>query len=232
MTRVSGERALVIHARPYRETSAIVSLLTPGHGRVAVVARGVRGSKRGNVLQPFNRVQVSWTGRGSMYTLTGCDLIRHAWLSGNSLAAGFYVLELLSRLLPEHETMPSVYAASCWALEHLETGQPPADVVLREFEKLLLEELGYGLDFSRDADSGEPVVADRHYALHLDSGFVAIEGAGRGYPGAALLEIAAAGYVTREARVAAKKIFRQALQPLLGNRPLASRRLLTRRRAG
>lgn len=232
MTRVSGEGALVIHARPYRETSAIVSLLTPGYGRVAVVARGARGGKRGNVLQPFNRVQVSWTGRGSMYTLTGCDLIRHAWLSGNSLAAGFYVLELLSRLLPEHETMPSVYAAACWALDNLEAGQPPTDVVLREFEKLLLEDLGYGLDFSRDADSGEPVRADRQYALHLDSGFVAIDGAGRGYPGATLLAIAAAGYESREARVAAKKIFRQALQPLLGNRPLVSRRLLIRRRAG
>lgn len=232
MTRVSGEGALVIHARPYRETSAIVSLLTPGHGRVAVVARGARGGKRGNVLQPFNRVQVSWTGRGSMYTLTGCDLVQHAWLSGNSLAAGFYVLELLSRLLPEHETMPSVYAAACWSLDHLEAGQLPTDVILREFEKLLLEELGYGLDFSRDADSGEPVRADRQYALHLDSGFVAIDGAGRGYPGAVLLDIAAAAYASREARLAAKKIFRQALQPLLGNRPLASRRLLTRRRAG
>jgi DNA repair protein RecO (recombination protein O) len=231
MTRVNGEQALVLHARPYRETSAIVSLMTADHGRVAVVARGVRGSKRGNVLQPFNRVRTSWTGRGSLYTLTGCELVRHAWLSGNPLAAGFYVLELVTRLLPEHETMPAVFVAACWALERLESNDEPADLVLREFEKLLLEELGYGLDFSRDADSGAPIQADARYALHADSGFVLSAGDGRGYSGRALLDIAASTYDARETRLAAKKIFRAALRPLLGNRPLASRRLLTRRRA-
>jgi DNA repair protein RecO (recombination protein O) len=231
MTRVNGEQALVLHARPYRETSAIVSLLTAAHGRVAVVARGVRGNKRGNVLQPFNRVRVNWTGRGSLYTLTGSELTRHAWLSGNPLAAGFYVLELVTRLLPEHETMPAVFAAACWALESLESGHEPADVVLREFEKLLLEELGYGLDFTRDADSGKPIDGDARYVLHADSGFVLSAGAGRGYSGRALLDIAASRYESRESRIAAKKIFRAALRPLLGARPLASRRLLTRRRA-
>jgi DNA repair protein RecO (recombination protein O) len=230
MTRVTGEPALVLHVRPYRETSAIVSLLTAGHGRVPVVARGVRGSKRGNVLQPFNRLQVSWTGRSSLFTLTGCDLVRHAWLSGNALAAGFYVLELVSRLLPEHESMPRVFAGACVALEHLEGGETPTDVVLRTFEKLLLEELGYGLDFHRDADSGEFIRPTGDYVLYMDAGFVAVTG-GRGYPGQVLLEIAEERYHSRAARVAAKKIFRQALKALLGPRPLASRRLLTRRRA-
>lgn len=231
MTRVNGEQALVLHARPYRETSAIVSLMTAAHGRVAVVARGVRGSRRGNVLQPFNRVCASWTGRGSLYTLTGCELVRHAWLSGNPLAAGFYVLELITRLLPEHEAMPAVFVAACWALERLESNDQAVDLVLREFEKLLLEELGYGLDFTRDADSGELVRPDARYALHPDSGFVLSPGEGRGFTGRALLDIAASSYDSRESRLAAKKIFRAALRPLLGSRPLASRRLLTRRRA-
>jgi DNA repair protein RecO (recombination protein O) len=231
MTRVAGEPALVLHARPYRESSAIVSLLTASHGRVAVVARGVRGGKRGNVLQPFNRVRVSWSGRSSLQTLTGCELVRHAWLTGNALAAGFYVLELVTRLIPERESVPRIFTGACWALEHLEESSPPLDVVLRIFEKRLLEELGYGLDFGRDADTGESIRAERAYVLHSDSGFVATEDEGRGFSGAVLAEIAADAYHTRAARVAARRIFRRALRPLLGDRPVVSRRLLKRERA-
>lgn len=229
MTRVTDETALVLHARPYRESSAIVSLLTARHGRLAVVARGVRSSKRGNVLQPFNRVRVGWTGRGPLHTLTRCDLTRHAWLSGNALASGFYVLELITRLLQEHESMPGVFTGSCWVLERLEAGDAP-DVVLRAFEKLLLEELGYGLDFTRDAQTGETIAPEQRYAMQPDAGFVAVSG-DRGYSGAVLMDIAAARFQERAARVAARKIFRQALAPLLGPRPLASRRLLKRVRA-
>ena len=230
MTRINGEPALVLHSRPYRESSAIVSLLTPAHGRVPVVARGVRGGKRGNVLQPFNRVRVSWTGRGGLYTLTGCELDRHAWLTGNALASGFYVLELVTRLLPERESAPGVFAGACWALQHLESGDAPLDVVLRVFEKRLLEELGYGLDFASDAESGEAIRADRRYVLHAEAGFVATA-AGKGYSGAVLSGIAADTYGDRATRVAARRIFAQALRPLLGERPVASRRLLRRYRA-
>ncbi len=231
MTRVSGESALVLHTRPYRETSAIVSLLTSGHGRVAVVARGARGGRRGNVLQPFNRVRVGWSGRGSLHTLTACDLTRHAWLTGNALASGFYVVELLSRLLPEHEDVPAIYHAACWSLEHLEDADLPMDVVLRAFEKRLLEELGYGLDFLTDAASGEPIRVDGRYELQTERGFVATSGTDRGFAGAVLTDIAADRYQDRLTRVAARKIFRQMLRPLLGDRPLSSRRLLRRQRA-
>ena len=231
MTRVVGEEALVLHARPYRESSAIVSFLTAGHGRVPLVARGVRGGKRGNVLQPFNVVRVGWGGRGNLQTLSGCELIRHAWMTGNTLASGFYVLELVTRLLPERESVPRVYAGACWTLEHLQAGSPPADVVLRVFERRLLEELGYGLDFTRDAASGEPIAVERTYSLQPDSGFVVSPPGARGYLGAVLAEIGSDAYDSRAARVAARRIFREALRPLLGNRPLTSRRLLRRERA-
>lgn len=230
MTRVADEAALVLHARPYRETSAIVSLLTAGHGRIAVVARGARGNRRGNWLQPFNRVRASWSGRGGLATLTGCELTRHAWLVGNSLASGFYVAELVSRLLPEHESAPGIFTAACWVLERLEAGDAP-EVVLRVFERRLLEELGYGLDFARDAETGAALQPDRSYVLHPGAGFVAAPMSGRGFSGGVLADIGAERYHSRAARVAARKIFRQSLSPLLGPRPLTSRRLLTGKRA-
>jgi len=229
MTRVVDELALVLHSRPYRETSAIVSLLSAAHGRVAVVARGVRGGKRGNVLQPFNQVRVSWSGRGTLHTLTGCELTHHAGLTGNSLASGFYVIELVSRLIPEHEGVPGVFTAACWVLQRLEVGDAP-EVVLRVFEKRLLEELGYGLDFTCDAETGEPLDAGGRYLLVPEAGFVATGSDNRGYAGAVLLDIGAARFQSRTVRVAAKRIFREALRPLLGPKPLSSRRLLLRTR--
>lgn len=228
MTRVSGEPALVLHVRPYRETSAIVSLLTAGHGRIAAVARGARGGRRGSVLQPFNQVRVGFTGRGGLLTLTASELTRHAWLAGDALACAFYVAEVVSRVLTEHDSHPRLFAATCVTLECLQQGDPPPDVALRRFERLLLEELGYGLDFRQDADSGDPIEPDRDYLLYADSGFVATA-AGRGYRGSVLAEIDADRYESRAARVAARRIFGLALKPLLGHRPLASRRLLTRR---
>jgi len=205
-----------------------VSLLTLHHGRVAVVARGTRG-KRGNPLQPFNRIRASWQGRGNLGTLVGAEADAHLWLTGDALTAGFYVLELINRLLGERESAPRVYAGACWALECLQEGMPEAELVLRQFEQLLLSELGYGLDFVRDAGTGEPVDPEAHYWFDPRSGFVRAPSAATStYSGRALLDIAAADYASRAARVAAKRIARLALGTLLGPKPLASRKLLLR----
>jgi DNA repair protein RecO (recombination protein O) len=228
MSRVTGEPALVVHVRPYRETSAIVTLLTLQHGRVAVVARGARG-KRGNPLQPFNRIRASWQGRGNLVTLVGAETEAHLWLTGDALTAGLYVLELINRLLGERESAPRIFAAACWALEALRDGVPDTEVVLRQFEQLLLRELGYGLDFTRDAGSGAAIEADAHYWFDPASGFLRAPAATSAtYSGAALLDIAAADYGSRASRVTAKRVARRALGTLLGARPLASRKLVLR----
>lgn len=228
MNKVVGEPALVLHVRPYRESSAIVTLLTLHHGRVAVVARGTRG-RRGNPLQPFNRIRATWQGRGTLGTLVGIEPDVHLWLTGAALTAGFYVLELINRLLGERESAPRIYAGVCWALECLRDGNPDAEIVLRQFEQLLLRELGYGLEFTRDAGSGEPIDPDAHYWFDPQSGFQRAPAAGAStHAGAALLAIAAVDYESRAARVSAKRISRRALGSLLGPRPLASRKLVLR----
>jgi DNA repair protein RecO (recombination protein O) len=228
MSRVVGEPALVLHVRPYRETSALVTLLTLEHGRVVVVARGTRG-KRGNPLQPFNRIRASWHGRGALGTLTGAEPETHLWLTGATLTAGFYVLELVNRLLGERESAPRVFAATCWVLDRLHEGGHDVEVVLRQYEQLLLRELGYALDFTRDGGSGAPIEADAHYWFDPHTGFVRAPAAARAtYAGSTLLRIAAADYESRAARVTAKRISRRAIGNLLGARPLASRKLVLR----
>ncbi|MEE8077888.1 MAG: DNA repair protein RecO [Pseudomonadales bacterium] len=224
MTRVVDEPCVVLHTRPYRENSMIVSLFCPGHGKVGAVARGVRGNRRGRILQPFANLQVSWVGKSSLVTLTGFEVAKQVWLKADRLAAGFYVTELVSRLVGERESLPRLYAAVVWAFDSLGESSLDMEFILRSFEKLLLEELGYGLDFSRDAVSGQAVIADQYYSMDPAVGF---QQSSQGlYSGSALLGIHAESFSDRSVKRAAKRIFRQALAVLLGPKPLMSRRLL------
>ena len=229
-SRVSGEQGIVLHTRPYRETSLIVSVFTLHHGRITAVAKGARGPRKSNDLQPFNNVILAWAGRGAMVTLTGCESRTHPWLKGDAMAAAFYVVELVTRLVGEHDSLPRVYTALAWAIDCLQAGQPDMHAVLRSFEKLLIQELGYGLDFTRDAATGEHVNAEHSYRLDLDHGFVRdfSQPAADRFAGRALLDIAADDFGALATRRAAKEIFRRSLTPLLGAKPLVSRRMLFR----
>ncbi len=222
MTRVTQEPAIVLHTRPYRETSLIVQLLTPNHGRVAAVVRGIRRTRRGHSVQPFNVLQVSWSGRTSLVTLTHFESIESRWLTGNALAAAYYVTELVVRLTREWEPHAHLFGSVGWVLGVLQASDD-LEPALREFERHLLEELGYGLDFVRDA-SAVPIQADGRYRLDEQSGFIA-SASGEGYSGRALLEIGTDCYEDPDTRRAAKRIFRSALRVHLGPKQLLSRRL-------
>ncbi len=235
--RAVSQDAFVLHVRPYRETSAIAELMTLEHGRVSVVARGVRGRKRkgAETLMPFARLLVGWTGRGQLRTLTSQEWIEHHWLVGKSLYAGLYVNELMLRLLRSddpHAQLFHGYALTVSELAGQVSIEAPIEVLiekrLRCFEKLLLKECGYELVFDRDADTGERVLAQAQYFLEPDFGFRRVS-AGKdtasGYRGAALLAIAADQFDEAEVRRVAKRIMREALAPHLGDRPLHSRAL-------
>ena len=217
--RVTDEPGIVLHARPYRETSLILSVLTLNHGRMGIVARGARGSKRGRSIQPFCKVRLGWSGRSGLVTLTGYEVDNQYWFRGNALASAFYLAELISRLVDEREAHPRLYGGLDWALQRIQDS--PA-LVLRSFEKLLLEELGYGLDFQRDLD-GRPLQAGRRYRLLVDRGFVAAED---GHEGRLLLQVGQENFEDPAVRRIARALFREALATRLGPKPLHSRRLL------
>ncbi|MCZ6620271.1 MAG: DNA repair protein RecO [Gammaproteobacteria bacterium] len=233
MSRVTDEPALVLHTRPYGESSLIATLLTLHHGRVSALAKGVRRTRRGHALQALARLRTSWSGRSSLVTLTRFESASQTWLKGDAMAAGFYVAELINRLIHERESLPRLFTGACWAIDRLNDGAIELEEVLRSFEKLLLEELGYGLDFAHDAQTGAPIVASRNYRLEPEQGFVH-ESEEDAYSGSTLLEIAAGNFSNLLSRRAGKRIFRTCLAPHLGHKPLVSRRLLgkNRTRAG
>ena len=100
--RYTNIDALVLHVRPYRESSALVDLYTKQHGKVHAVMRGVRGNKaakQGSGAQPFNRAVVSLSGRGQLLTVTQFEAMQHFMLAGKTLHAGLYLLEVISKRL-------------------------------------------------------------------------------------------------------------------------------------
>lgn len=233
--RVELQPAYILHTRPYRDTSLIVDFLTPEFGRVSAVARGVRqrkGHKR-QLLNPFSRLLVSWQGRADLKLLTSFESDNHyVQLHGNYLYSGFYLNELLVRLLPEmdsHNALFLDYEISLHALSHAGALEPfTLEPVLRKFEFHLLAELGYGVDFTHDARSLLPINPTGFYDCNIQEGFFACEAltpAQQLIKGEVLLAIAADDYREVETRIVAKRLTRLMLKPLLGARPLKSREL-------
>lgn len=228
--RVELQPAYILHTRPYRDTSLIVDFLTLEFGRVSAVARGVRqrkGNKR-QLLSPFSRLLVSWQGRTDLKLLTSFESDHHyVQLHGNYLYSGFYLNELLVRLLPEmdsHNALFLDYEVSLRALSNAEALEP----LLRRFEFHLLAELGYAVDFTHDARSYLPIDPAGIYVCDIHEGFFAAlpaTPAQQLIKGECLLAIAADDYCDAETRIIAKRLTRMMLKPLLGARPLKSREL-------
>ncbi len=228
--RIQLAAGYLLHQRPYRETSALLELFTETHGRIGLVARGVRSARsrqRGD-LQPFRPLRLSWSGRGDLGTLTavesdGADTL----LQGRVLYSGFYLNELLMRLLTRHDPHPLLYRYYRDCLRRLSAGEP-LEQTLRLFEIRLLQEAGYGLQLETEVDSGETVQADALYDYHLESGPSRLDSAsatGFVFSGASLLAIAR-GDLTEPAVVHdAKRLLRAALKLYLGDKPLKSREL-------
>lgn len=192
--RVLAQPAYVLHARPWRETSLIVELLTRDHGRVGVVARGVQGAKRHPLraaLQPLQHVRADFLPRGELARLLQAEAIDAApRLAGEPLMASFYVSELLVRLVPRQDPSPELYER----YGELRAALADADGLawqLRRFERDLLEVLGYGLPLD-EAEDGEAIDPAARYRLDAERGAIRDRSHSPGSTsGAALLALAA-----------------------------------------
>src|SRR5882762_4720668 len=174
--RADHEPGYVLHTYPYKETSLIVEAFTRRHGRVALLARGARrprSAMRG-VLLAFQPLRLGWSGSAELATLITAEWgggLQPAFrpLAGRALMCGFYLNELILRLLPREDPHEALFDAYGDALARLSAGDAfPA--VLRSFEKRLLAELGYAPVFDRDASTGGPIEAAGSYVYEPDRG--------------------------------------------------------------
>ncbi len=228
--RVNLEPVFVLHSHAYSNSSLIIELLTYKHGRMAAVARSARGPKsryRGK-LQLFTPLLASWIGRGELKTLGNLELSGRAYqLDGDVLLCGFYLNELLMRLLQRVDPYPNLFTLYQDTLNALEQGEN-LPKTLRIFEKRLLQALGYGLSLVHDADSHEPIDSKKHYQYLPERGFVcsAQDNSGLILPGSSLLALEQEDFSDSTSLQDAKKLLRCVLARHLGSKPLKSRELL------
>ncbi len=216
--------AWILHTRPYRETSLLVDALTLDTGRVAFIARGVRGARAQGLraaLQPFQPLRLALAGRGELPTLAATEVhAAPARLSGRALLSAFYLNELLIRLLPRLEPSAALFWRYGATLEALAAGSAPG-WPLRRFERDLLVVLGHAPRFDLEADDGPAVDPAGRYRLAPERGPLRVaEGDRSAVSGAALLALAGDDDAPEPMALELRRVMRPILATLLGGREL------------
>jgi DNA repair protein RecO (recombination protein O) len=195
--RVSHEPAYVLHRYDWSESSLILEVFTRHHGRIALVAKGAKrpSSNFRPVLLPLQPLQLNYGGDAEIRTLKGAEWMGgHVMPTGEALLSGYYVNELLLRLLARddaHEALFDAYAGVVQVLASDHAGAQAATqaAALRAFELLLLREVGLLPSLDAQTLTLEPLVADA-----LQPGAEAglrLAGDGRGRAGRRRLAVAA-----------------------------------------
>lgn len=165
--RIAAQPGFVLHSYPYKETSLIIDVFSREYGRVALVAKGAKRphSKLRGVLQTFQPLSFSWVGKSEVKTLTAAE-----WVSGllplekSALLCGFYLNELLVKLIAREDPHPALFDHYVATLNRLAHGEA-APIVLRQFERALLKETGVAGDWTVTAHDGQPVDPVSQYVV-------------------------------------------------------------------
>jgi DNA repair protein RecO (recombination protein O) len=228
MQRVWLAPAYVLHQYAYRDTSRIVEVFTSEHGRRTLFARGANGPKstlRG-VLRPFQRMLVSWSGKGEACQLSTAEIDGPVTnLSPERLMSGFYLNELLLKLTERCDPHPEIFLSYASCIQGLCAGDVE-EPTLRRFEKRLLNDLGYGLELAT-TDAGVPVEPGRYYRFAVQSGPQACvaEAPGAVY-GQSLADLRDDSFGDARSLRDAKRVLRAAIDACLDGRTLKSREVM------
>ena len=228
-TRQEAREAFVLHSYAYRETSLLLEVFTRGFGRVSMVARAARSprsSLRG-VLLAFQPLALSWFGKGEVRTLARAEWAGgQPLLRGAALMCGFYLNELLLRMLPREDPHDALFVRYQEALARL-AGQDGSTQALRSFERVLLKELGYAMGLERDSVNGGAIDAWKTYAYDPERGPIEVEGTGAEslVSGRTLLDMARDDYTDPQTQQQAKTLMRALIDHRLEHRPLKSRQI-------
>jgi len=236
--RINNETGFILHTYPFKATSVVAEAFTRSHGRVALIARGARrpASTLRGLIQPFTPLLLSWFGKSELKTLHAAE-----WQGGliapqgRALMCGFYLNELLLRLLARGDAHELLYDRYVDTLGQLAGGCGTADDdratyferILRRFEKNLLSEIGYGATFDVDADNGMPIEPGTRYVFQPERGALRAGGQpGCPVTGQTLIDLAAGRFEQPATLAEAKALMRTLINHTLGAKPLYTRQLL------
>jgi DNA repair protein RecO (recombination protein O) len=230
--RQDNQPVYVLHTYPFKETSLVVELFTRDFGRVAAVAKGARrprSAMRG-MLQSFQPMLGAWSGKAELKTLHSLE-----WgeglllLQGEALICGFYLNELLLRLLPREDEHAALFDFYGETLRILAKGGELAPT-LRRFELKMLQEMGYAVPLEQD-ETETAVSAERVYFYVAErgacrSGRLDDQQNGVQLSGKTLLDMAKDEYTDSVTLQQSKQLMRHLLAHYLGDKPLHTRQLL------
>ena len=247
MARHIGEvsQGFVLHSYPYSETSLILEAFTRTHGRIVFMAKGAKrpSSVMKSVLNPFQQLRFSWFGQADMKTLKTAEHERiYPQLSGAALMSAFYMNELLLKLTHREEAHDQLFDSYEQALARL-SGVYAADVpaqlandvrgiasVLRRFELSLLQEIGYALSLTEEAETREAIIASQRYDYVFEHGVVPFgktsQRDGLQLHGKTLLDMAAGDFTDPITQSQSKQLMRRAINHVLGEKTLHTRQLI------
>jgi DNA repair protein RecO (recombination protein O) len=230
--RQDNQAVYVLHTYPFKETSLVVELFAQHFGRIATTAKGARrprSAMRG-MLQSFQPLLATWSGKQELKTMHGLE-----WggglllLQGEALMCGFYLNELLLRLLPREDPHEALFEYYGQTLKTLAGGHDLA-TTLRRFELKLLQELGYAIPLTHDENEAA-IVPEQLYRYEAEHGASRVTQAERNrngvqLSGKTLLDMAQDDYSHAQTQQQSKQLMRYLLAHYLGDQPLHTRQLL------
>jgi DNA repair protein RecO (recombination protein O) len=159
--------AIVLSRFDLGEADRVLTLITPGIGKLKAIAKGIRRptSRLGGSLEPFAELTVA-LARGRTFDVVTQVSVEHAWLGLRddlqSAATAWYLAELADRSLEERHAAEPLYTMLRRAYELLDAGMAP-ERVARWYEMHLLDELGVRPEVDRCVECDRMLGAAERY---------------------------------------------------------------------
>jgi DNA repair protein RecO (recombination protein O) len=203
-------------------------VFTADHGRLSLFARGASGAKSSlkGILRPFQRLLLSWSGKTEACALVAAEIDGAPTnLGKDRLMSGFYLNELLLKLMERWDPHPDIFFSYATCIEALCAGDGE-EAALRRFEKRLLNDLGYGLRLTT-TEEGLPVEPESYYRVVAERGPqpCVAEAPGAVY-GRSLTDLEAEHFADARSLRDAKRVLRAAIDSCLDGRSLKSREVM------
>lgn len=219
--RVTDQASFILRRRDWRNSSLILDIFTRDHGCIRALARGARRSSAKTPYQPFVMLNINWSGRQELKTLTGIEGQVLPVAEENYLVL-LYVNELIGAMLPPGEANTEVFSAYLELLQRAVVKLE--DSSLRRFELEMMRLLGYFPDVSVDAESGQAIDPELHYKFVINSGFVACAaGARDSVSGHVVIDWCRDDYAGQSVSRLAKSVLRSTIDFNLHGKTLKSR---------
>ena len=228
--RIQDQSAWILHHRPFSNTSRILEIMTCEHGRISLIAKGSRSAKskfRG-VLRPFMPLKISWLSRVNLGTLIEAETHdAPISLNGDALISGYYINELLLKLLHKDDPHNEIFLLYSETIKKLSLTNQLAPL-LRQFEMRLLKLIGYALSLDEVSDTNEPPDPLSYYEYRPDIGLIAVDN-NKGpmiFLGSQLESIRQQNFECEDTLICANRLLRYVISHQLGGKKLMTRKVI------